>query len=218
MMSKGLAEALLANSKQDIEAMYGKWNRRYLWDRNYAETRLPEVPSAIFETMSHQNFPDMMWGQDPNFRFTLARSIYKTILRYINDQHGESSVITPLAPDHFCVEVKKDEARLSWAPVEDPLEPTAKPTGYIVYTAVGDADFDNGTYVKSTSYSVEMEPNLLYSFKVAAANKGGRSFTTEVLSTDSTVYRHLPYAITLLNKALTSTKTQALPWAVLQDG
>ena len=182
MMSKGLAEALLANSKQDIEAMYGKWNRRYLWDRNYAETRLPEVPSAIFETMSHQNFPDMMWGQDPNFRFTLARSIYKTILRYINDQHGESSVITPLAPDHFCVEVKKDEARLSWAPVEDPLEPTAKPTGYIVYTAVGDADFDNGTYVKSTSYSVEMEPNLLYSFKVAAANKGGRSFTTEVLS------------------------------------
>ena len=182
LMSKGLAESLLENAEADLTATYGQWNRRYLWDRNYAETRLPEIPSAIFETLSHQNFPDMMMGQDPNFRFTLARSIYKTILRYVNQQHGESSVVQPLAPDHFCVELKKDEARLSWAPVTDPLEPTADPTGYIVYTAVGDAGFDNGTYVKSNSFSLDLEPNVLYSFKVAAANKGGRSFTTEVLS------------------------------------
>ena len=127
---------------------------------------MPEIPSAIIETLSHQNFPDMIMGQDPNFRFTLARSIYKTILRYVNQQHGESSVVQPLAPDHFCVELKKDEARLSWAPVADPLEPTADPTGYIVYTAVGDAGFDNGTYVKSNSFSLDLEPNVLYSFKV----------------------------------------------------
>ena len=182
MMSKTFIETLLDNVRADIEATYGQWNVRALRDKNYGETRLPEVPSAIFETLSHQNFPDMMMGQDPNFRFTLARSIYKTILRYVNAQHGESCVVTPLAPDHFSVELKKNEARLTWAPVEDPLEPSAKPAGYIVYTAVGDADFDNGTYVKSTSFSLELEPNQLYSFKVAAANKGGRSFTTEVLS------------------------------------
>ncbi len=182
MMSKTLAEALLENARNDIEATYGKWNVRALWDKNYGETRLPEVPAAIFETLSHQNFPDMIWGQDPNFRFTLARSIYKTILRYVNAQHGESCVVTPLAPDHFCVEVKKDEARLSWEPVEDPLEPSAKPTGYIVYTAIGDADYDNGIYVKSNSYKMDLEPGLLYNFKVAAVNKGGRSFTTEELS------------------------------------
>ncbi len=182
MMSKVLAESILENAKTDIEATYGQWNRRYLWDRNYAETRLPEVPSAIFETLSHQNFPDMILGQDPNFRFTLARSIYKTILRYVNGQHGEASVVTPLAPDHFCVTLKKDEARLTWSPVEDPLEPSAKATGYIVYTAVGDADFDNGTYAKSPKFEMDLEPNLLYSFKVAAVNKGGKSFTTEVLS------------------------------------
>ena len=61
---------------------------RDLYDRNYSETRLPIVPSAILETMSHQNFGDMRYGQDPNFRFTLARSIYKTLLRYIT-QHGD---------------------------------------------------------------------------------------------------------------------------------
>ena len=184
MASRDLADALLSNEVLDLKYKYGQWNRRELFDRNYSETRLPEVPSAILETMSHQNFPDMRYGQDPNFRFTLARSIYKTILRYINDQHGKPFIVAPLAPDNFCVELKdKGTAHLSWQAVDDPQEPTAKPTGYIVYTAVGDTDFDNGTYVRSkASHDVQMEPGLLYHFKVAAVNRGGQSFTTEVLS------------------------------------
>jgi hypothetical protein len=133
--------------------------------------------------LSHQNFPDMRYGQDPNFRFTLARSIYKTILRYVNDQHGRPFVVAPLAPDQFHITLKKNVARLSWNAVNDPQEPTAKPTGYIIYTAIGDADFDNGTYVRGkTEHEVELEPGLLYHFKVSAVNRGGESFTTEVLS------------------------------------
>ncbi|MBQ8655926.1 MAG: xanthan lyase [Prevotella sp.] len=182
LMSKDFADGLLSNAVRDITAQYGRWKRRVLWDRNYGETRIPEVPSAIFEILSHENFPDMRMGQDPNFRFTLARSIYKTILRYVNSEHGQSCVVTPLAPDHFKVELKKGKAHLSWQPVEDKLEPSAKPTSYIVYTALGNADFDNGEEVSSTSFSVKLEPNILYSFKVAAANKGGKSFCTEVLS------------------------------------
>ena len=182
MMSHDFANGLLDNAVRDISSKYGRWKRRVLWDRNYGETRLPEVPSAIFEILSHENFPDMRMGQDPNFRFTLARSIYKTILRYVNSEHGQSSVVTPLAPNHFKVEMKKDKAVLSWTPVEDELEPSAKPTGYIVYTAMGTADFDNGEHVKSSSFTIELEPHMLYSFKVAATNKGGKSFCTEVLS------------------------------------
>ena len=183
MASRDLADALLSNETLDLKHKYGQWNRRELFDRNYSETRLPEVPSAILEMLSHQNFPDMRYGQDPNFRFTLARSIYKTILRYVNDQHGRPFVVTPLAPDHFRVELKKGVACLSWDAVNDLQEPTAKPTGYVVYTAIGDADFDNGTYVRGkTEHEVELEPGLLYHFKVAAVNRGGESFTTEVLS------------------------------------
>ena len=183
MASRDLADALLSNETQDLKHKYGQWNRRELFDRNYSETRLPEVPSAILEMLSHQNFPDMRYGQDPNFRFTLARSIYKTILRYVNDQHGRPFVVTPLAPDHFRVELKKGVACLSWDAVNDLQEPTAKPTGYVVYTAIGDADFDNGTNVRGkTEHEVELEPGLLYHFKVAAVNRGGESFTTEVLS------------------------------------
>ncbi len=183
MASRDLADALLSNETMDLKYKFGKWNRRELFDRNYSETRLPEVPSAILEMLSHQNFPDMRYGQDPNFRFTLARSIYKTILRYVNDQHGRPFVVAPLAPDQFHVELKKNVAHLSWNAVNDPQEVTAKPTGYVVYTAIGDADFDNGTYVRGkTEHEVELEPGLLYHFKVAAVNRGGESFTTEVLS------------------------------------
>lgn len=191
MASRDLADALLSNELLDIKYKYGQWNRRELFDRNYSETRLPEVPSAILETMSHQSFPDMRYGQDPNFRFTLARSIYKTILRYVNDSHEQPFIVTPLAPDHFRIEFKDDdEIRLSWDAVNDPQEPTAKPTGYILYTAIGEADFDNGTYIRSkNSYDMKLEPGLLYHFKVVAVNRGGQSFPTEVLS----AYHH-PYA------------------------
>lgn len=184
MASRDFADALLGNELLDIKYKYGNWNRRELFDRNYSETRLPEVPSAILETMSHQNFPDMRYGQDPNFRFTLARSIYKTILRYVNDQHGTPFVVAPLAPDNFNIEFKNgNEIRLSWKAVNDPQEPTSAPNGYLLYTAIGEADFDNGTYIRSkNSYDMKLEPGLLYHFKVAAVNRGGQSFPTEVLS------------------------------------
>ena len=184
MASRDFADALLGNELLDIKYKYGNWNRRELFDRNYSETRLPEVPSAILETMSHQNFPDMRYGQDPNFRFTLARSIYKTILRYVNDQHGTPFVVAPLAPDNFNIEFKNgNEIRLSWNAVNDPQEPTSAPNGYLLYTAIGEADFDNGTYIRSkNSYDMKLEPGLLYHFKVAAVNRGGQSFPTEVLS------------------------------------
>lgn len=184
MASRDFADALLSNEVLDIKYKYGRWNRRELFDRNYSETRLPEVPSAILETLSHQSFPDMCFGQDPNFRFTLARSIYKTILRYVNDQHGKPFIVTPLAPDNFRIEFKdKNEIRLSWVAVNDPQEATSAPTGYILYTAIGEADFDNGIYIRSkNSFDMKLEPDLLYHFKVVAVNRGGKSFPTEVLS------------------------------------
>lgn len=65
MASKDFARALRDNLVTDISAIYGEFGKRYLWDRNYSETRLPEVPSAILEMLSHQSFPDMRIAQDP---------------------------------------------------------------------------------------------------------------------------------------------------------
>lgn len=181
--SKKLASALLDNVTADLQKEYGRWAKRYLWDRNYSESRLPEVPSAILETVSHQSFPDMLMAQDPNFRFSLARSVYKTLLRYVCQMHGEKAVVAPLAPQGLRVEiVGKDQVRVSWRPQVDKLEESAEPDAYILYTASGHTDFDNGEKVKGTSKKLKIAPGVQYNFRVTAVNKGGESFPSEVVS------------------------------------
>ncbi len=182
-MSTELADKLLTNVTDEMIRLYGTWTRRYLWDRNYSETRCPEVPSAILETLSHQNFPDMRYGQDPNFRFNLARCIYKTLLRYINKSHGTTAVVQPLSPVNIHVKLEKGgKARLTWQGVSDPLEETAMPNSYNVYTSIGDNDFDNGINVTSNVVTIDLIPDVLYSFRVTAVNKGGESFPSEIVS------------------------------------
>lgn len=182
--SNTLATQLLENTTRDLQYKYSEWVARNLYDRNYSETRVPIVPSAILETMSHQNFGDMRLGQDPNFRFTLARSIYKTLLRYINQRHNEKSIIQPLTPDNFHIEFtdKEGEIKLSWRGIIDSQEPTAEPTGYVLYMAQNQGGFDNGTHLRGSSCTIRLVPNVLYSFRVTATNEGGQSFPTEVLS------------------------------------
>lgn len=182
--SHELATDLLYNTTNDLKYQFGEWNARKIYDRNYSESRVPIVPSAILETMSHQNFGDMRYGQDPMFRFTLARSVYKTLLRYINHRHGKKAVVQPLAPEKLQMEFtnKPAELSISWQGVVDGQEPTSAPTGYILYIAQDNGDFDNGTELRGTSCTVRLQPNILYSFKVTATNEGGQSFPTEVLS------------------------------------
>lgn len=181
--SKDFAKALLKNLVTDMRAKYGAFSERYLWDRNYSETRLPEVPSAIIETLSHQSFPDMKLAQDPMVKFTIARSLYKTILRYVSSNHGRKYTIQPLAPNHFSVDVSgKGVATLSWSPQIDKTEPTATPSSYILYTAEGRGGFDNGQKLSTSSCQIKLEPGKLYSFKVTAFNKGGESFPSETLT------------------------------------
>lgn len=183
MVSHDFADSLLTGLQRDISGKYRKWTRRYLWDRNYSETRKPEVPSAIIETMSHQNFADIRRGLDPNFRFTLARSLYKTILRFVNGNHSVPSVVQPLPVSNFRIERNSSGGlRLSWIAEKDEQEPTAVPTSYIVYTSEDGMGFDNGTVVYTSSFDFEAKKGVNYCFKVTALNRGGESFPSETLA------------------------------------
>lgn len=183
MVSHDFADSLLTGLQRDISGKYRKWTRRYLWDRNYSETRKPEVPAAIIETMSHQNFADMRRGLDPNFRFTLARSLYKTILRFVNGNHSVPSVVQPLPVSNFRIERNSSGGlRLSWIAEKDDQEPTAVPTSYIVYTSEDGMGFDNGTVVYTSSFDFEAKKGVNYCFKVTALNRGGESFPSETLA------------------------------------
>lgn len=183
--SRDLSDILLTQLQRDIRSTFNvDWTRRSLWNRNYSETRLPAVPSTIVELLSHQNFADMRLGHDPNFKFTVGRALYKAILQYICSQHGKDYVVQPLPVSHFAIRFgqKKNTLELSWQGEEDPLEPTAKPREYIVYTRIGRGGFDNGVRVSSPSHTVKIEPGIVYPFKVTAVNRGGESFPSEILA------------------------------------
>ena len=182
--SRDLTDLVLTGLQKDISARYGiQWARRGMWNRNYSETRLPAVPSMILEILSHQNFADMKMGHDPGFKFTVARSVYKSILKFTAEMHDADYVVQPLPVTRFAIEESgKNAFRLRWQGVIDPQEPSARPQGYIVYTRLGHGGWDNGTYVKGNSYTFQGEPGLVYSFKVTAVNKGGESFPSEILS------------------------------------
>lgn len=183
--SRDLTDIMITQLKSDIGSQFDvEWNRRGMWDKNYSETRLPAVPSMILEFLSHQNFADMTLGHDPNFKFSVGRSIYKSILRFVSSQHNDNCVVQPLPVSHFSLKFgkRKNSVELSWKGVEDRLEPSAKPQNYIVYTRIGNFGFDNGVLVEGTSYTAKIEPDLVYSFKVTAVNKGGESFPSEILS------------------------------------
>lgn len=183
--SRDLADMVLSGLKRDISSTFNiDWARRSMWNRNYSETRLPSVPSMILEMLSHQNFADMKLGHDPRFKFTVARSVYKSILKYEAVMHDRDYEVQPLPVDHFAIRFtgKKNTVQLTWSPVNDPLEPSASPREYVVYTRIGYGGFDNGEIVRGTSFTKKLEPGLVYSFKVTAVNRGGESFPSEILS------------------------------------
>lgn len=184
--SSDFVATMMNNVTSDISKTFNlSWTRRELWDRNYGETRTPDVPSAILEILSHQNFSDMKYGHDPLFKFTLSRAIYKSILQFVSFEHGiKQYQVQPLPVRHFSATITPEgKARLSWRATADTLCEQAKPTAYVVYTKIGQEDFDNGQVIEdATSVELPISEGLQYSFKVTAINQGGESFPSEILS------------------------------------
>ena len=187
LASHDFGALLLDGLVNDLSQTFSKpWTRRELWDRNYAETRMPDVPSAILEMLSHQNFTDMKYGHDPYFKFVLARSIYKSILRYIYFQHGiKKYVVAPLPVKAFSAVLDEGgrNVQLRWETTPDPLEKSAMPSAFVLYTRIGNGDFDNGRLIgNDQKINLPISPGVLYSYKICAVNEGGESFPSEILS------------------------------------
>lgn len=184
MGAREMTDIIQTQIVDDVRANYEpKWSRRGLWDRSYNESRTPDVPSMLLEHLSHQNFADMKYGLDPSYRFTVSRAIYKGILKYLSMDSGVPYTVQPLPVKNFAAEIAGEEqVRLSWSPVSDPLEPTAEPTAYVVYTKVNEGGFDNGVLVRDTVAVLPVSPDCIYSYKVVAVNDGGASFPSEQLS------------------------------------
>jgi hypothetical protein len=183
-LSRDLTDMIQTQIVNDIRALHEpQWSRRGMWNQGYAEARVPKVPTMLLELLSHQNFADMRYGLDPRFRFTASRAIYKGILRFIAYQYDSEYVVQPLPVNEMSLcFTNENEIELTWQPTEDPLESTAKPDAYVVYTRIGEGDFDNGTVVGSCVFRSVQSPGTIYSYKVTALNGGGESFPSETLS------------------------------------
>lgn len=212
IVSRELADMIQTQIVNDIHQNFEpEWIRRGLWDRSYSESRTPVVPTMLLELLSHQNFADMRYGLDPSFRFTVSRAIYKAILRFQSQRNGTSYTIQPLPVKSFAALLTQSKegkpvAKLSWKGIADPNEPTAVPSEYIIYTRISEpgntssSGFDNGTNVGNTlSTEIPIEPGKIYSFKVVAANAGGISFPSEILSLGTAENWKDKYTVLVMN-------------------
>lgn len=197
MTSREMASLIQSQIVNDLRALHNpEWTRRCIWDRGYRESRTPTCPSMLLELLSHQNFSDMKHGLDPSFRFTASRAIYKGMLKYLSNRYEEEYVVQPLPVRNPAIVFTSDTGSrdlskiiLSWEKTDDPIEPTATATGYIIQTRLDDGAFDNGKIVndpmfKDGRFHVTMDiiPGHIYSYRITAYNKGGKSFASETVS------------------------------------
>lgn len=191
MTSREFADIVQSQIVNDIRAQHDSlWSRRQIWDRAYRESRTPSCPSMLLELLSHQNFADMKYGLDPVFRFTVGRAVYKGMLKYLSNRYGVPYAVQPLPIEEISASFgQKSKAIIRWRKRLDPIEPTAAPTGYIIYTRVDDGAFDNGKVIETPmekdglmSVEIDIMPGHIYSFRLAAFNDGGKSFPSEVVS------------------------------------
>lgn len=183
--SRMLTDLVMQQISKDVRREWdSRWTRRSMWDKSYVEARVPEVPTTLIELMSHQNFADMQYGLDPEFRFTVGRAIYKGIARFLAQRKDRQLVIQPLPVRDFNIKrTKKNLYRLSWKPTPDELEPTAMPTKYVIMERSGDdLGFHKIGETKATHFDLRVADHDIHSFYIIAANEGGAAFPSETLA------------------------------------
>ncbi len=185
LANRDIADIMQTQIVNDLRVLHDpQWRRRELKNADYSESVRPNFPGVLLELLSHQNLLDMKFMQDPQFRFDASRAIYKSMLRFLSVPENPNYVVQPLPISHFAAELTSGgDVLLRWQPVADPLEPTALPDSYIVYTRVGDGGFDNGKLVTSpTCILHDIPTGKVLSFRVTGVNAGGEGFPSEILA------------------------------------
>lgn len=184
-ISRQFANLVSTEVVNDIRKKYEpNWTRRGMWDKSYYEARVPEVPALLMELLSHQNFADMKYGLDPQFRFDVSRSIYKGILKFIAQRDHRDYEVQPLAVNSFSIREASVPGSflLTWQPTADELSDRAQAKKYIVCERVGGGGFKEIAVTPDPRHVVNITDHEIHSYRIIAVNDGGRSFPSETLS------------------------------------
>lgn len=184
LVSRDLTDLVQTQIVEDVRAKFEpRWTRRGMWDKQYYEARAVQVPSMLLELLSHQNFADMKYGLDPEFRFTVSRAVYKGMLKFIAQRDGRDYTVQPLPVQNMEITPAGDSSyNIRWEMTPDELEPTAVPTYYIVEERTNDGGFRRIAVTETPSFTYKAEDSDIHSFRVTAGNEGGISFPSEVLA------------------------------------
>ncbi len=182
--SRDYTDLVVTNIVNDVRRSFEpNWTRRGMRDAGYYEARVPVVPAMLLELLSHQNFADMKYGLDPEFRFVVSRAIYKGMLQFLAHRDGREYVVTPLAPSSFVIrQAGKDRFQLSWAATPDSIEETAVSKYYLVQERIGNGGFRTITRTEEPNFTVTVTDSDIHSYRIVAGNDGGVSFPSEVLA------------------------------------
>ena len=182
--SRKLTNYIMTHIVNDVRSKFEpNWTRRGMWDESYFEARVPEVPTMLLELLSHQNFADMKYGLNPEFRFTVSRAIYKGMLQFLAERDGREYQVQPLPVHSFAIKAKsKNSFSLTWQPTPDTLTPGSDAELYYVYERINDGAFKYLASTKDNSYSVTISDNHIHSYQIVAVNGGGKSFPSETLA------------------------------------
>lgn len=182
--SRKLTDYVMTNIVNDVRAQFEpNWTRRGMWDKSYFEARVPEVPTMLLELLSHQNFADMKYGLNPEFRFTVSRAIYKGMLQFLTERDGRDYQVQPLPVNSFAINHKGGNSfDLTWEATPDTLTPNSDADEYYVLERINNGAFKRVAIVKNPQYSVNISDNDIHSYQIIAVNGGGKSFPSETLS------------------------------------
>lgn len=182
--NRDLTSSVTSQVIDDIRRLYDPaWHSRGNRDKRYYEVRETKVPAMIMELLSHQNFEDMKRALDPEFRFIVGRATYKGILKFLAKRYDLPYTVQPLPVEAFAIHADGNGYyTLTWQPVDDPLEPSATPTSYIIYEATPDRYFHPVATSAIPSWSTRIDDDKIHAYYVVAANDGGVSFPSETLA------------------------------------
>ena len=182
--SRDFTDLVMTNIVNDVRENYEpNWTRRGMWDQRYFEARVPEVPAMLLEFLSHQNFADMKYGLDPEFRFVVSRAIYKGMLKFLAHRDGRQYVVQPLPVHAFAINsTQPGTYRLAWSMTPDKQEPTADAAYYLVQERINDGAFRTIAKVDAPEYIATVTDSDIHSYRIIAGNNGGISFPSEVLA------------------------------------
>ncbi|MCD6498728.1 MAG: fibronectin type III domain-containing protein [Deltaproteobacteria bacterium] len=186
--SQELADTILAEVVGDIRTDWDPaWTNRgrhCAWFGELNPSHNDEMPATLMELAFHDLPADVADLDEPAFRRLAARAVYQGMVKYFANRDGVPPKLLPEPPTSVAVtHTGPCSVEVSWAPPDPDPAGGDPPQTYLVYVSHGRRGFGDPIDTEgATSIPLEdLQPGVVYSVQVTAANEGGESLPTRIL-------------------------------------